>query len=127
MKDLETKAVELLDKLEAITTEYTPEVTEAALTAVQVSGYHSLLTGVLALLALIATFYGYRHLNKIIENKKEQKDFYDPEIPKMLLVIWAGGFASLAAIAAIDKLTDVWTWAAIFQPELYLVHKLTGL
>jgi len=128
MSDLEKKAVELLDKIEVITTNYAPDVTEAAIQAVRVSAISELVTCLTGFILLgVGVFAGRKLINFFVRKKEEDGYWSDWEIGygiSSLIVVIVGVIGGLEFAFGI---TDVWMWTTIFNPELGLAHKLSGL
>jgi len=128
MSDLESKAVDILDKLEALTTQYTPEVIEKAVQAVSVSGVASIVEALLGLVVAYGLFLATKNLGAFFMKKKEEDgDSSDWEIG-YCLTYFIGGVATLITVlASLIVLFSVWNWVAIFNPELAIAHKILGL
>jgi len=126
MSDLEEKAVDILDKLENIITSYAPEVTEAALAVIQISALQDLLFGFISIPLLFAAFFGGIRMASFC-NKKDEETCGDDWIGGIVISVALALTISIISIIGIYGLLDVWTWVAIFNPELALVHQITGL
>lgn len=128
MSELETKAVDILDKLEVLTTQYAPEVGEAALQVVQMSGVVAIGNAFACAILAVCVAKLTQYVCKFCAKKEEAERYDSP---------WdAAGFLSLAIgvvvgliflIASLTDLLNFWNWVAIFSPELALAHKLLGL
>ncbi|MEM7209581.1 MAG: hypothetical protein AAF434_17310 [Pseudomonadota bacterium] len=126
MSELEQKAVEILDKLEAITVNYAPDVADAALAAVQVSAVSEItaratFAAIVAICWFILLGFRKRVIGKINEGERGLEEH---------LFFWtaaAGSLLFVLSVMALFELSDVWTWVSLFNPELGLAHKVTGL
>lgn len=117
MKDVEQKAVEILDKLDALATQYTPEVVDSALGAVTVSAIGNLITGVVLLLIAAGIAWACRRYWEALVEAADEP-----------FVVVFGSLASLApGVAGTATLLDVWNWVATWNPQLALAHKILGL
>ena len=128
MSKLEDKAVEILDKIEAITESYAPDVAAAAIEAVRISAIGDLvacITGVVLLCA--GVFAGRKLISFFVRKKKEDGYFSDWEIGFALTAFIVGVIGVIGGIQFAFNITDVWMWTTIFNPELGLAHKLSGL
>ena len=128
MSVLEEKAVEMLDKFEALASQYGPEVINGATSAVVVTGIGDILQGFVALGAAFIVWYLTKNFTKYAKRKKDECGFLsDWEMG------WAAGMgigiftSGLLAACGIWTLFDVWNWVAIFNPKLALAHRLIGL
>ena len=128
MSELESKAVEMLDKLEAITVNYAPDVADAALSAIQITAINDIVRSVLAGVFVVVLFFASKAaflycLKKKYEagkyNDWEYGVFFSIAVPLIPIVI--------LSINAITGLADVWVWTALIEPKLALAHKITGL
>lgn len=128
MSDLEQKAIEMLDKIEAIAENYAPEVSELALQAVRVSAIGELLYGLISIISVPVIFVvGTRAAAFFKEKKKEDGMYSSWEVGIGMSFICTIIGCSVFAISGIQVLFNVWNWVAIFSPELALAHQITGL
>jgi len=127
MSDLETKAVEILDKLEAITENYAPDVAQAAVTAVKISAIGEIIGVFILLSVLIAGFYGTKRVCTYFDDlHKEDRNAMWSECGFVTYLI-SGIIGLVLAFGVIFTIGDIWVWTALFNPELALAHKITGL
>jgi hypothetical protein len=127
-KDIETKTVELLDKLDALTTQYTPEVIDGAVTAVTVTAIGELVYGLLGLVACYGLWWLTTHATEYCRNKKDEGGWgSDWEIPWCVSWVIGGIVCGAFATNSIWALFNVWNWVAIFNPELAMAHRVLGL
>ena len=128
MKDLETKAVEILDKIEAIATNYAPDVSQAAIEAVRITAISELVFSLVGAVMVVLCFVLSKKLINFCVRKKEDEGYYSEwEIGYTLLYgtgVFGCGFGGLITVFS---LLDTWMWITIFNPELGLAHKLSGL
>lgn len=121
MSEIETKVVEILDKLESMTTEYAPEVMDAALGVVRVDAIGNFVT--VSIFSLISIFLLVRFLRPFIDFlKKEDSDGYY-FLTVIFAIIW--GLVWLTSVLA--TYLDTWMWVGMFNPQLALAHKILGL
>lgn len=128
MSDLESKAVDILNKMEALTTQYAPDVTEAAFMAVRVSGIGDLIICVVLVLFGSIGIYMSGRFKKFCEKKKEEAPGYSSwgEVGEVI-VIFAIAFGGTSSLIGAICMFDIWLWVAIFNPELAMAHKILGL
>lgn len=127
MSKLEDKAASLLDKLDSVLTQYTPEVYNAAIDVVQVSGISEIVSSFLCIAGTI--FIGYF----LYKNREFFKE-YDISTSNIItdIFMFAGWFGCMFMIIAslvsmFTTILDVWTWISIFNPKLALAHQVLGL
>jgi len=128
MSKIEDKAVDLLDKLDNLAMQYTPEVMDAALGAVSMSAISELMTTVAMLLVAGIIAAASRWFWKFAIRKEEECERCND---------WDGARAvgttcsifviSILSVVSIFRLVDVWVWTAIFNPKLALAHQILGL
>jgi len=128
MSDLESKAVDILNKMEALTTQYAPDVTEAAFMAVRVSGIGNLISCVaMILLGSIAILLSIK-FKEFCDKKNEECEYAsDWDFIGGLIFIAGACIGGLSALLGAICLFDIWMWTAIFNPELAMAHKILGL
>lgn len=119
MSKLEDKAVELLGKLEDLSTEYAPEVIDAAAASVQVTAAQQLVYGVVWLIVGLICVWGVK---KAYTNPD---GFTEGGACVVIVVGCVVSFVSI--IMVIFNLTDLWTYVALINPKLALAHKILGL
>jgi hypothetical protein len=127
MSNLEQKTVEILDKLDAAISHYSPQVYDAAVAAVQVSAIGELIIGFFFLIPLVFSVKFARVANSyfIAKNESERFEGWDT-IQVCVAVVYAIIYA-ICLIVAINHILDAWNWVAIFNPKLALAHKIMGL
>ena len=119
--NIEDKAVELMEKLDKLATEYAPDVIDSAIEVVRVSGFGSLIYGLLAVGFIFSLWLAY----KKIKSYEIDSAYEEPIWGGFFLVSIVGGVISVVVI--IETLFDIWTWVAIFNPKLALAHQILGL
>lgn len=127
MSELEDKAVDILDKLEAVLTTYTPEVAEVALAAVRISAISDLVYGVAGLVMLIPGFYVSKCVLGIFARKKADRPQDDWGMASVFYTVFVGFFGFVFFVDGVCTLIDVWLWVGLINPEVALAHKITGL
>ena len=128
MSDLESKAVEILDKLESITINYAADVTTAAIEATRISAINELAScAVGALLLFTGLFLGKKLTNYFVRKKEAGGYYTDWEIGFFITGVVTVILGVIGGIKFVFGITDIWMWVTIFNPELGLAHKITGL
>ncbi len=117
MKDLESKAVELLTKFDDLATQYAPDVIDAALNVVVINGLSSIITS-------LSLFFAVWLLYKFL---KVKIDGIEDEVGKFIGIVFFWLLLFSMSSAAFARITEIWNWIAIFDPKLALAHKLLGL
>ena len=126
--DIETKSVELLDKFEALATQYTPEVIDAAEAAVRVTAISNLVYGVIAIATACGTcFLATKATSFFIKRREEDGPWSDWEIGIVLSAIIGVVSGTVFTLSGVTGLFSLWNWVAIFNPQLALAHKILGL
>jgi len=124
MAGIEEKAVEIMDKLDKLATQYAPDVMESALAAVQVSAVGNLVMSVAAILFVVVV--GYVCLKYWRHSHTDESSYESETICEAITVVYIVlGFIVLAV--CIIQISDVWNYVAIFNPKLALAHKILGL
>ena len=127
-KEIETKAVELLDKLENLATQYTPEVVDAATQAVQITAIGNIISGFVSAIIMVLVFkLSKKTISYCIKKKEEGGRYSDWEVGIVISSVVGVVLCVFLAGAAFVSLTDVWNWVALINPELALAHKVLGL
>lgn len=128
MSDLESKAVEILDRLDAVVTQYTPEVANAAIEAVRITCIGNAVVGCLCI--LFTAFLCIKVWPKIYNKYKDYMNnhpYSDADMGFAIFNVHFIGVLIVVNIATVFHVLDIWNWVGIFNPELALAHKLTGL
>lgn len=122
---VEQKAVELLDNIENIIVNYTPEVYETAVNVVWVDAIGNLIC-ILAyfLLSFFAGFLVYK-IPAIYDKYDIEPTSVDLFVVPMMLIL--GAVSLITFIKGFSDLFNAWMWIGIFNPELALAHKVMGL
>ena len=111
----------MADKLSELAAQYGPEVTDAVLAVTRLQGFEYLIYGVLFFIPsfLIARYAWYSFLKEGYKNKDID------EIGPGLII---GAVSTLGFLITASNLFDIWVWVAIFEPKLFIAHKiLSGL
>ena len=128
MDTLESKTVEILDKLDTLTTQYAPGVVDKALDAVFVTGASNLINGVVNLLLAYFIWAITKRIVLFCAEKKREGNTYNDWDIGFVIAYFCGGITIIVCLLnGICDLVDLWSWVAIFDPELALVHKVLGL
>ena len=105
MSDLENKAVELLDKLDKLATQYTPEVADTASKAVMISSIGELIAGLLLIVISICLYFGCVRLFGYFARKKEEGGFHSNwEIGMAAVAVFGGIAVFVCAVSGIENL-----------------------
>lgn len=124
---IEEKAVEILGKLEVLAKQFAPEVMDAAVGVVQVSGISRIAVGFILLSLAFATYKISTWLYEFFKKKKEDDGYLsDWEIGyTTVAVVGSMAFCVLVVIGAL-QIFDIWSWVAIFNPKLALAKQIMG-
>ena len=127
MSELENKTVEILDKFDALATQYTPAVIDGAVTAVQVTAIGDLARGIFGLACAFATWWLSKNFSQYARKEKTDDYMSDWEIG-IAIGMGAGILSSgIIAVTSVALLFDIWNWVAIWNPELATAHRVLGL
>lgn len=119
--DVADRAMTLIEEVAAAAkdavTEYGPEAWEVALWVVRVDAIGEIIVGLFLALLIVVTWCG------AVRNSVEAlKD--DDAPPWHIMIVTVGGFGiAVCGICSAMKLLNVWAYAAIFAPELWLAKK----
>lgn len=133
MKDIEQKAVEILDKLEALATQYTPDVLDAAVAIVQVNGIRNVVCGFLGIAAIFLVRAVARRSREYCQAQYDAFHEENPhadngwEVGVAVSIIFGVIATLILAISSVVTLCDVWNWVAMFDPKLALAQRILGL
>ena len=128
MSGIEQKAVEILDKLDSITTQYAPDVVNSAIKVVQVNGLSRIFYGIIGIIGcFICVIVAKKLANKCTELKKRDGYNSDWEVGVAVSCVVGAVVTIVLAICSIIELCDVWNWIAMFDPKLALANKLFGM
>jgi len=128
MEGLEQKTVELLDKLDKLATQYTPDVVESAVSAVQISAISNLIYGVVGLFCVVICWWLATNATRFCRKKKQDGGWgSDWEIGVALSFYVGGLVCSIMTVISIWDLFNLWNWIAILNPKLALAHRILGL
>lgn len=110
----------LAEKMAELAEKFGPTVVDAALGAVRIEAYSSMMSGALAVLAGIVGLFAARFCWRY-----ECKG-YDDGIQRFLGGILAAG-SMIPICMGIWSFIDPWVWTAISHPDLYLAKKIFKL
>ena len=128
MSDLETKAVDILDKLDALTTQYAPDVIDKAVHAVAITGISNLVYAIAGVFALCMAWYVTKKLTVFFIKRKEKDGYYSAWEVGYILSYSIGLIVCVTlGLSSVFSILDVWNWVAIFNPELAMAHRVLGL
>ena len=127
---LEDKAVDILDRLDSLTSSYAPEVMESAVQATMISGVNDIFNGLIGLLCAYGVWFSTKKLVMFFVDRKKKDGYFSDwewEVGYTLAYVVGLSVCVIVAIGTIWSLFDIWNWVAIFHPELALAHKILGL
>lgn len=124
MGNLEQKTVEILDKLDAAISHYSPQVYDAAIASVQISAIGNLSV---SFMCLVFAFYSWRMMKKANSILAKDLDKDALEIVRVASVVIYTIIMIVVLLFSIISILDVWNWTAIFNPKLAFAHKIMGL
>ena len=118
MEGIEQKAIELIEKFEALATDIAPDAIELGLMAARVAAVQDIVFSLaISLLAVSLLWFP----------KKTWKLMADETIDDR---VFGTGLASIPAIitGAIGTfgLLNIWAWVGIFYPELWIAKQVLG-
>lgn len=123
-KVVENKLVDMLDALQNgvieignQTLKYAPDIQQALLAVVRVDALQHLVYGVVA---AIVVKWSYESIKKGCELNKQDKYSVDGA-GHVIAGVMLGVFS---LVSVTFTLLDVWCWAGLFDPKIYLAHKL---
>ena len=128
MKDLETKAVDILDKLDALTTQYAPNVIDNALQAVAATGISNIVSAIVGLIVAYLVWFATKKLTTFFVQRRAKDGCYSAWGAYCTMSYIVGGvICIILVIVNACSILDIWNWIAIFNPELAMAHRVLGL
>ena len=126
---VEEKIVSILDKLEALAKQYSPEVVDSAIDVVRMTGISNILEGIICGLASIGCFFLSLYLFRFFSMKEKEEHSVDAswDLFKVLIVIFGAVFVIIFTTACFLSVFDTWSWIAVFDPKLALAKKVLML
>lgn len=139
---LENKAVEILDKSQAaigafadklgeMAKQYGPDVAEAALQMARIDAVNHLVIPVFGTVTCIVV--GVLFMPKLWAWRRDREAYYvarnqtwNQGSANILAVVVTAGYVTIALISLCATL-DVWKWAGVFEPKLWLAKRILGL
>lgn len=118
---IEQKSVEILDKLDKLATQYTPDVIDSAITSVQVTAIGNLLFGVIHVIGLIISYFLFKKYKKEVSSPTMEPELIAAQFVLFVVV------AVISIIGVISIYFDIWNYVSIINPKLGLAHKVLGL
>lgn len=141
MSELETSAAKAIDKLSGaadqlaakmaeLAQQYGPEAIDAGLAVARIEAAQGIVKGfVFLIVSAVFSFICYK-LTKIGFNlariyKLPETSYSAPDGTWQIAVgICAGVLASITGITFVVALSDIWNWVGIFEPKLWIAHRL---
>jgi len=122
MKDLENKALEIITKLDALATKYTPEALEMAVQVTRIDAIGNII-GAIIFIALTVVL--------IIKTPPELCKWMNGRSDGLAAIGFCGlsglFFASIISVGFVALvLLNHWMWVAVFNPKLALAHNIMG-
>lgn len=119
---LQSKLIGMLDSIkngEVVigqeTVKYAPDVVNAALNVVRIGAVQQLVYGVIGLVVAVVFFKkAHGNITKSLEDGRFE----------LFLVGVVQGAAVVVGVVDAYFLVDVWNYVGIFQPKLYIAHKI---
>ena len=126
---VEEKIVSILDQLEALAKQYSPEVLDSAIDVVRMTGISNILEGVICGLASAGCFFLSLYLFRFFSVKEKEEQSLDApwELFKVMIVIFGAVSVIIFTTACFVNVFDAWSWIAIFDPKLALAKKVLML
>lgn len=130
MPNLEEKAIEVIDKamdgveklsnmLSDVAVQYGPEVVDAALTVVRISGAGNIVVGLTLAILPLFFFCNIKNLWKWALKHETSSDS-----GSLVLVVLSGMGCVASSIVSFIMLINLWTWVAIIEPKLWVAHEI---
>lgn len=140
-EQLEAKAVEAIDKamhgvdvlaakLTELAQQYGPDVVDAALVVARVEAAQVIMSGATAsVIGAVAVYYGLRMFRAGCEQGRIYRlpeTCYDAPEGSFLRIagVITLSLGVVSAICAAIKLSNLWAWVGMFEPKLYIAHRL---
>lgn len=125
--NLEDRAIEVIDKaldgidklsnmLSEVAVQYGPDVVDAALTVVRISGAGELIIGFVVLISAIIYFCKLKSLWGWAIKKDDEAH--------CLIPIFGTVGAVITAIVGLIILINPWYWVAVIEPKLWVAHQI---
>ena len=124
MSDTDTVITDLITKLDVLATQYTPDVIDTVLAAVQITAASNLIGGTFA---LFFCYFLINSLKKQTAKYGDNIDLIDLDTGPFMSLIGKGMGITLSGLIAFFSLADLWQWVALWDPKLGLAHKILGL
>lgn len=113
------------EKFAALAEKYGPEVVDAGLSVVRLTGVNNLIANVGGI--LIGGAAAYICFRAVRKEQIDHDDIFDADP----VITVGGGIAGACGVITFAACTlhmfDVWNWIAMFEPKLYVAKKLLGL
>ena len=136
MSDVEAKAVELMDKaangvealsakLATIAEQYGPEVVDAGLAVARITAVRELVFAFIGWVT-VAVFIGVCFLVWKKTESWKQDDVRG--VARCSTIIGAIAGTTLVSFFGFGapRFFDVWTWVGVFEPKLWIAHRILG-
>lgn len=126
MNELTTYVLELFGRIESGIIDVTPAALDLALAVVRIDALTALIGGLVAMLVAVVFFVIGRRLFKTYQEGRHYGDVYEDEWrPVIGLMMQGVSFVLLVTFSVIWF--NLWTWIAVFQPELALAKEVIGM
>ena len=116
LPSIEEKAVELIEKFEALAVDVAPDAIELGLATARVSAAAGLIQGIVALgIGILGGFIMYRMAKW--ELKRDGDCIISCLVSAIPVLVTVFGFV---------QIVNVWSWVGIFYPELWIAKQVLG-
>lgn len=119
---LEERIVHLLNQMENLSKQYTPEVFDAAVNVIMMNGLVKILGGLSLILFAALCIFACTKLYVYAGKKYEEDELSDwnRDRDQGVIKIVGSVVVVMLVFAACCLLFDIWNWVAIFNPKLAL-------
>ena len=124
---IEEKAVDILNQLEALAKQYTPDVIDAAINVTRIEGLSAIIGGFAMLVCIYPAYNAAIRLYRYFTKKQEQDRYADWELCVMSVVVVGPIIVLCLAIFGLANVLDIWRWVAVFEPKLYIAKQIMGM
>ena len=122
--EIEQKLIELIEKFENLSAELAPEVVEIGLTTARFAAGQGLVYGVLAL--VVAGVLLWLPV-KVWSGLYDEDDAVEDKAWVVIITGVSSAPALIATIIALTNLLNIWNWAGLFDPRIWIAARVMGL
>lgn len=121
LERIEVWGAAIADKLEQLAVDHGDRAVELALGAVRVDAGSQLAGGMISLIICVVMVFLYRRAYaKYVEGRGESDGLW-------IGMLTSGIVALGTFVVAVTELFNVWAWAGLIYPELWIAKKVIGL